>query len=74
MAPKLTNEELLKRNIAELQSQLSAAYIRIEALIREKTLLERKLDRATSPDICYHDDDEFCVVCEVTIDGEELNL
>jgi hypothetical protein len=74
MPRRLSNDEMLKGNIAELQGQLNSAYKRIEALNRENTILKRKLDRAMSNGLCYHDDEEFCVVCNVTIQGEELNL
>lgn len=71
---RLTNDDMLKKNISELQGQLTSSYKRIDTLIREKAILERKLERAMSNGLCYHDDDEFCVVCNITTQGEEINL
>ena len=65
---------MFKKNIADLQGQLASSYKRIDTLIRENTILQRKLDRALSNGLCYHDDDEFCVVCNITTQGEEINL
>ena len=74
MTNQVTHEEVYRRSIADLQGQLTNAYKRIAELTEEVQHLKRKYERTQVLDRCFHGDEEFCVVCNITTDGEELNV